>query len=164
MTMSLNNKEKWFCYIIRSINPLFDNHTYNGSTNDLKRRLRQHNSEIVGGASSTEGKGPWEYLAIMTGYSNHNECLSCEWYFKHPTNKRGSRPKKYCGVNGRVDSLNVICEKNNWEKLKHKWLTNYKSNTLYYELYVHDDYFNIINNTNYDHTIIVKKISDFQFN
>lgn len=40
--------EKYFCYILKSTNPNYPNITYNGSTNNLKRRLRQHNGKIVG--------------------------------------------------------------------------------------------------------------------
>ena len=100
-------KSKYYCYILYSSNPTFSDNTYNGSTNDLVRRLRQHNGELVGGAKATSGKGPWEYLAVIEGFEDHKEALSCEWRIKHPTGKR-LRPKKYCGVNGRIEALNLI--------------------------------------------------------
>jgi predicted GIY-YIG superfamily endonuclease len=104
--------EKWFCYILKSKNEDFKNFTYNGSTNNLVRRLRQHNGEIVGGAKATKGKGEFEYYFIMTGFKNHKNTLSCEWRIKHPTNQR-QRPKKYCGIDGRILGLNefIHCEK-----------------------------------------------------
>lgn len=46
----------WFCYILRNRDPRYRNMTYNGSTNDPIRRLRQHNEEISGGAKATHGK------------------------------------------------------------------------------------------------------------
>jgi len=48
-----------YCYFLRS-----QNLTYNGYTVDLKRRLRQHNREIKGGAKYTSRKkvvSPWRY-------------------------------------------------------------------------------------------------------
>lgn len=98
---------KYYCYIIRSTNPNFYNSTYNGSTNDLVRRLRQHNGEIVGGAKATRGKGPWVYIGIWEGFSSHKEALSCEWRIKHPTNSR-KRPPQFNGVKGRIKSLNLL--------------------------------------------------------
>ena len=39
--------------------------TYVGVTKDLKRRLRQHNKELVGGAKYTARFGPWTlYFSI----------------------------------------------------------------------------------------------------
>ena len=57
------NISKYYCYIIRSTNPAFSNSTYNGSTNNLVRRLRQHNGEIVGGINIDEKQDP-TYLTI----------------------------------------------------------------------------------------------------
>lgn len=108
-----NNKNKYYCYIIRSTNPDFSNYTYNGSTNDLVRRLRQHNGEIVGGAKATKGKGPWVYIGIWDGFSSHKEALSCEWRIKHPTNTR-KRPSKFNGVKGRIKSLNLLIGLDCW--------------------------------------------------
>lgn len=103
----------WYCYILRSVNSLYLNNTYNGSTNDLKRRLRQHNGFIGGGAKATHNKGPWEIYAVLTGFETHNEALSCEWKIKHPTGKK-LRPKKYCGIHGRIDALNIILSLDTW--------------------------------------------------
>ena len=45
---------KWCVYILRCA----DNTLYTGVTTDLKKRLRQHNGEIVGGAKYTQNKRP----------------------------------------------------------------------------------------------------------
>lgn len=108
--MSDNN---WYCYILKSTNDEFKNHTYNGSTNNPYRRLRQHNGEISGGAKATKNKGPWEMYFLMTGFKTHNNALSCEWRIKHPTNKK-LRPKKYCGPDGRIKALNEILHLEKW--------------------------------------------------
>ncbi|GFR42824.1 hypothetical protein Agub_g3781, partial [Astrephomene gubernaculifera] len=39
--------------------------TYNGITNDLGRRLRQHRGELSGGARSTRTANDWTYLAVV---------------------------------------------------------------------------------------------------
>lgn len=66
--------------------------TYIGSTNDLRRRLRQHRREIVGGARATAGRNDWDYLWYL-GCSawTHSNALSAEWHLKHPRSKTRSR-------------------------------------------------------------------------
>lgn len=104
----------WFCYILRCVDDKHKNLTYNGSTNNIIKRLRQHNGIIKGGAKATKGK-QWEIYALMTGFSDHNNCLSCEWRIKKPTGQR-KRPAKYCGVNGRIKGLNEVLVLDKWTK------------------------------------------------
>ena len=144
----------WYCYILRSTNPLFSNLTYNGSTNNLIRRLRQHNGQIGGGAKATQDKGPWEYYAILTGFEDHNEALSCEWKIKHPTGKK-LRPKKYCGVLGRIESLNIILSLDNWTSKSTGLISENE-----YILYLANDVFNIINKNNIKKNVIIKSMDD----
>lgn len=93
----------WYCYIIRNTKPEFKNLTYNGSTNNPTKRLRQHNNEITGGARFTHRtNGGWEYYFLMSGFPNHINTLQCEWRIKHCTGKPGQRPRQYCGVQGRI--------------------------------------------------------------
>ena len=101
----------WVCYILRCIDDNHKNLTYNGSTNNIVRRLRQHCGEITGGAKATKGK-KWEVYALVTGFINHKNCLSCEWRIKKPTNKR--RPAKFCGVIGRIKGLNTVLMLDKW--------------------------------------------------
>jgi predicted GIY-YIG superfamily endonuclease len=96
----------WFVYVIYS-----GNNTYIGSTNNLKRRLRQHNGEIVGGAKATKKATDWQYLAYITGFKDHINCLSCEWRLKHPTGKRNSSCH---GINGKIKALNTILLLDKW--------------------------------------------------
>lgn len=102
----------WFCYILRCIDINHKNLTYNGKTNDLLRRIRQHNGEISGGAKATRGK-KWEFYAIMFGFPNESNCMSCEYKIKKPTASK-RRPAKYCGVNGRILGLNEVLVCNKW--------------------------------------------------
>jgi len=76
-----------YCYILKNDK---NNRTYNGYTNNLCRRIRQHNGEIVGGANTTNdiNSRPWKYCVLFTGFESYNEALSCEWRIRHPTNKK----------------------------------------------------------------------------
>ena len=123
----------YYCYILKNGT---NGRTYNGSTNSLKRRIRQHNGEIVGGAKATSEGRPWEYCALLTGFDTHVEALSCEWRIKHPTNTK-KRPLKYCGVEGRIQSLNHLMTLDTWTS-KSTGLENNQPYVLYVdESYVH---------------------------
>lgn len=106
---------QWYCYLLRNTNPKYQNLTYNGSTNNPKRRLRQHNKEIKGGARYTsQTNGQWEIYCLMTGFPDHVNALQCEWRWKHCTGKPGARPKQYCGVGGRIRGLNEVLCLDHW--------------------------------------------------
>ena len=67
--------------------------TYVGYTVDFKRRLRQHNREIKGGAKATAGR-KWRMILQITGLPDKHHALSLEWHLKHYT-VRKSDVKKY---------------------------------------------------------------------
>jgi predicted GIY-YIG superfamily endonuclease len=108
--------ENWYCYILRNKNPQYSKFTYNGSTNNLKRRLRQHNGEISGGAIYTKKASPdWEIYFLMTGFPDHKNTLSCEWRIKHTQGKpRCQRPPQHRGINGRIIAMNDILQLEKW--------------------------------------------------
>lgn len=60
--------------------------TYVGSTNNLERRLRQHNCELVGGAKATKGK-TWKRILSVSGFPDHTSALQFEWAWKYWTRK-----------------------------------------------------------------------------
>ena len=103
----------YYCYIIANEN----DRTYNGYTVNLERRLKQHNGVIQGGAKATRGRGPWEFILIIT--SPCWDCISIamqhEWSIKYPTRKR-PRPKEYNGILGRLKSFVHIFQ--HMEKIK----------------------------------------------
>lgn len=65
--------------------------TYVGSTTDPARRLRQHNGEIMGGARSTSGKGPWHIVAYVSGFENRS--VACRWERIVKCRARGLYPR-----------------------------------------------------------------------
>jgi hypothetical protein len=60
------------CYLLRPqagvCAPKRVNAWYIGQTNDLGRRLRQHNGELTGGARRTRLARPWELIATVEGF------------------------------------------------------------------------------------------------
>lgn len=66
--------------------------TYTGMTVNLRRRLRQHNGEISGGAASTRRRGAqpggWAPVIIISGFRSTSHALRAEWMLKH-TGGRG---------------------------------------------------------------------------
>jgi predicted GIY-YIG superfamily endonuclease len=111
-----NVQQNWYCYILKNNYDPDKNRTYNGSTNNPKRRLRQHNGEIVGGAFYTKkfGNSSWKIYAIVTGFPDHKNALQCEWKIKHPNNRR--RKGVYCTPKGRIKGLSNVLKLKQWTK------------------------------------------------
>jgi len=83
-----------FVYILQSkANPA---RTYVGVTNDIGRRIRQHNGHLAGGARSTTAFRPW-FVHSLFQMPTRREALSLEWQIKHRR-----RPSDGPGVLGRV--------------------------------------------------------------
>ena len=104
-----------YCYILKNSDDLSINRTYNGYTVDPKKRLRQHNQELKGGAIYTKkyGNKTWEMYVLIKGFPDVHNALQCEWHIKHPAPKR-SRPAKYNSPSGRVTGLNEILKMDMW--------------------------------------------------
>ena len=100
-----------YCYILRNI---ATNKTYNGYTVNPKRRIRQHNQELKGGAKYTTRYEPnWEIYLIIGGFPDKHNAMQCEWKIKHPTNKKRT-PVKYTTPEGRIMGLNDILKQTKW--------------------------------------------------
>ena len=61
-----------------------------GFTTDPRRRLRQHNGDILGGARKTskDKNRPWELMVVVEGLPNKVVALQFEWMFQHPSASR----------------------------------------------------------------------------
>lgn len=68
------------CYIIKST---VTNRIYIGYTVDFKRRLRQHNGEIVGGAKKTQKGRPWIAICLMEGFYEQSSAMRFEYRLQH---------------------------------------------------------------------------------
>ncbi|KAL6516374.1 hypothetical protein OROGR_019679 [Orobanche gracilis] len=72
------------CYLLTSLCPRFKGHTYIGYTLNPRRRIRQHNGEIVSGAWQTKRKRPWEMVLCIYGFPTNIAALKFEWAWQHP--------------------------------------------------------------------------------
>lgn len=81
-----------YVYILQEIN---GKRTYVGYTNNLERRLRQHNGEIKGGAKYTRGR-KWEFMGYIEGFPDKIIALQCEWKIKH------------CGIRNREKAVEFV--------------------------------------------------------
>jgi predicted GIY-YIG superfamily endonuclease len=105
-------ESEYLCYMIATRGYT---HTYVGITHDMKKRLRQHNGEIVGGAKATSRFHDWEVAFYVTGFGSKNEVLSFEWRMHHPDGKR-KKDRSYFGVLGRVRGLLETLIQNRFEE------------------------------------------------
>lgn len=110
-------EDQWSCYILKSINPLFLNRTYVGSTNSVKKRIRQHNGLIVGGARATAITRPNEIFCVLTGFPHRISALKCEWLLKHPSGTRKGNGK-YSGIQGKLNGVNYLLTQSEKWKLR----------------------------------------------
>ena len=72
----------WSLYLLENSD---NKRTYLGVTVDIKRRLRQHNGDLVGGArytKSNKGEGIWILKTIINGLTK-SEALSYERTIKN---------------------------------------------------------------------------------
>lgn len=131
-----------YCYILRNNNPTDLNRTYNGYTVNPKKRIRQHNQEIKGGAKYTKiwGNKSWEFCAILKGFPDHHNALQCEWRIKHPARKK-VRPVKYNSPEGRILGLNEILQLDYWTSK-----STFSVSELDLELWVLKEYAHVLTN------------------
>ena len=104
-----------------------ENYSYVGMTNDIFKRLRQHNGEISGGARYTSRRKGWYPVLIIDGFQDMRSAMQCEWRLK--------RGKK--GVLGRIKYLNDFLTNNECWTSKS---VNIKDQNLIY--YLDKDYVN----------------------
>lgn len=94
----------WYCYALISN---CKRYTYIGKTNDLRRRLRQHNGEIAGGARYTRKGRPWTHLLYVEGFETNSQALCFEWRWK----RRRAR-----GKGGVYKALERVCNCDRWTR------------------------------------------------
>ncbi len=91
MTEPSPSEKPWFCYFLECS----DKNTYIGATVDVDRRLRQHNSEIKGGARRTTARSAgglkWHRILYVSGFSSSQEALQFEWRWKYFARKSSAK-------------------------------------------------------------------------
>lgn len=109
-----------YVYMLRSLNPKYPNRTYIGYTNNLKRRIRQHNGLIKGGAKYTRVGRPYKIVCYISGFPNRSSALQFEWRCHHPGGKGKNhrritnRYRKYKGLDRRKRILEFIFKLERW--------------------------------------------------
>ena len=91
----------YICYLITN-----NCKTYIGSTNNFKKRIRQHNGEITGGAKYTtnfKNDTDW-YPIILIGGFEKSTALSFEWRMKRSINSLG-KLKPNSGIYNRIKNI-----------------------------------------------------------
>lgn len=101
----------WACYVIEHTCGA----TYVGVSPDPVRRLRQHNSEIKGGAKyttskSANGVGGWRHVCLVRGFRTSVEALQFEWAVKHEP----PRGKGNGGIRMRLIKLYATLRRPRW--------------------------------------------------
>ena len=89
-----------FVYLLQSVD---EKKTYVGATVDVKRRLRQHNGELKGGAKYTKG-GMWQLVCYVKNFPCWIDALQFEWMWKHWTRKT----PKGKPLQRRLEALNLM--------------------------------------------------------
>lgn len=79
----------WFVYVIQGNSPDGKKPYYVGCTNDVARRVRQHNGLIAGGARYTSRFTDWQLRAVYGPYTGRSEAQRAEYALKH--SRRGAR-------------------------------------------------------------------------
>jgi predicted GIY-YIG superfamily endonuclease len=70
----------YICYLLVSE---CSNKTYVGITNNLQRRIKQHNGSLSGGAKYTCSGKPWKVYGYVKGFgADKSSALKFEWRWK----------------------------------------------------------------------------------
>lgn len=96
---------QWCCYLIKSKS--YPNHTYIGSTNNINKRIKQHNKQLCGGAKATRKHKDWE-LVKSVPRGTKSEALSFEYYWKHYKSSSGRWYNTLPGINNKLKRLQDI--------------------------------------------------------
>ncbi len=135
----------WNNYIISFTNNNISR-TYNGMTNNIERRFKQHNNMLSGGAKATTSlikkypEDKWKSICIIKGFDSKSEAMKAEWRIRHPDNKK-KRPKKFNKEKGRILGLNYILNNSDkWTK------TSQLIKEQKLEIYIDDEYKDLLDN------------------
>jgi predicted GIY-YIG superfamily endonuclease len=88
--------------------------TYVGCCNDLAKRLRQHNGELVGGAAQTHCRGPWTVRRTISGFQTRQQALQFEYAWRRV--HRRMRPRPPYTVHGRCSALQRLMGLERWSR------------------------------------------------
>uniref|UniRef100_A0A0A9GIK1 Structure-specific endonuclease subunit SLX1 homolog n=1 Tax=Arundo donax TaxID=35708 RepID=A0A0A9GIK1_ARUDO len=110
------------CYLLRSLCPRLKGRTYIGFTVNPRRRIRQHNGEIVSGAWRTRRGRPWEMVLCIHGFPSNVAALQFEWAWQHPRESLAVRKaaagfKSLSGAGNKIKLAYTMLKLPSWENL-----------------------------------------------
>ena len=98
----------YYVYLLEST----DNSTYIGATVNLDHRLRQHNKEIKGGATTTSIKvlhgEVWSYVCYVENFPSWNEALKFEWRWKQISRQIQKSKSSQKPIERRLEALDKL--------------------------------------------------------
>ena len=102
----------YYCYLLSS-----DNMTYIGITNNISKRIDQHNKLISNGAKSTRRFNNWKYERIVGFFDSKGEAQKFEYIWKHYKSKTGKTYKTKAGIINKLIRLNTLLKSDQWMHL-----------------------------------------------
>lgn len=117
MSVEFTGPKGFFCvYCLFSEAEKMKGRCYIGFTPTPKRRLRQHNGEIVGGARRTKRGVPWRMGCFVYGFPTKIAGLKFEYIWTYPTKSKyvgvlrspGRRIVKPITFNYAMDALSTV--------------------------------------------------------
>jgi len=97
--------DPYYCYLLRSTS--HPNHTYIGITNNLNRRLDQHNGVLSGGAKATRKHKDW--CAVKTvKLPDKSQALKFEYQAKHKKTRSGKTVRTPSGVLNKIKRMEEL--------------------------------------------------------
>ena len=98
-------------YLLQSVSR--PRRTYVGCTVcTVRRRVRQHNGEVCGGAMQTQTGRPWIVRTVVTGFRTRREALQFEFAWRR-VHRRG---RHVYSLRGRLNSLQKVCNMTRWSR------------------------------------------------
>lgn len=102
MDVTHESHRAYYVYLIES-----GRRSYIGATVSPRRRLRQHNGQLRGGARRTSVANDWTCRLLITGFRTWREALQFEWAAKYHTRRKR-------GHANRVQQMFAISERAQW--------------------------------------------------
>lgn len=78
--------------------------TYVGVTSDIRRRVRQHNGELMGGAKAARAGRPWKVVCTVEGFTTYSQACQFEWSWKNISKKTSPKSR----LNGELSAEEAL--------------------------------------------------------
>lgn len=100
----------YYCYLITAF-PNGKMKTYIGITNNLERRILQHNQIIKGGAKCTRMYSNWTYCIVLEKFKNKGDACSFETQWKNMNNNKS-------GIGFKMNNLFYLLTNSRWNDIR----------------------------------------------